>query len=54
MWRGWGAGALLATVERRGGGWGVTLHRDGEDERIDAVYTTHEGAQRKAEHLLYG
>lgn len=27
---------------------------DGDDEVVDGVYTTHEGAQRKAEHVLWG
>lgn len=55
VWRGSDGGVLVATVERRpAGGWTVTMHTDGQDVAVEAVYTTHEGAQRKAEHLHWG
>lgn len=54
VWRGWDHGLLLATVELRGDTWGLTLHRpDGDEERPER-YAIAEGAQRKAEHLLWG
>lgn len=55
VWRGSDGSRHAATVEQRGSGWGVTMHwPDGDDEVVDGVYTTHEGAQRKAEHVLWG
>ncbi len=54
MWKGWDDRRHAATVERRGSGWGVTMHWPDRDEVVDGVYVMAEGAKRKAEHVLWG